>query len=624
MSLSDPQRPSHESVQDHHSATHFIIFLLIIIQLLWFVKGPIPLIEGAIVGPDGYMHLNRVIHLVESGEWFSAIYPRSNAPYGEVQHWTRLMDLILLTGAGLTALFLPFATGLHWWGVFLNPVLHILAVLSLVWMVRPIFDRDQQLLMGGVFLFQPALTQSFLAGRPDHHSFLMLCCILLLGLTYRILLDRSSDRWCVAAGAVAAIAMWTSIESFIALAVCLSVLAVRWLWHGGDWGRKNFLVTSVLCSVSFFVLLVDRGIGQLLHAEYDRYSFVHWSVFLYLVGFWSAIWLSKKVRTCEATPLRRLGLGIGGMSVILCMQWIFFPKFFHGPLADVDPELMALLWNQVAETQPLVSASSWQYGPFILYLGIALPAIPYLIWLIWEETNVGHRFFWVMIGIGVCLFFPLAFNEIRWVSYAELLILLPYTHLIGRILQRVVNRLPTPGNEVAKICLVMVSSLWCLLVGVKMLEVQDSVMKGTARKNCPIMPLSQYLNDPTGLGSREQVILAFVDFGPELLYRTSHYVISTPYHRNMEGNLDAYRILSDSDGDTAKTLLRTRQVDLIVTCPSSSIESSFFQAPNGEESFYDRLDQGDLPPWVHQITLPDSLAENFKVFQVRSSQERLI
>ena len=75
--------------------------------------------------------------------------------------------------------------------------------------------------------------------------------------------------------------------------------------------------------------------------------------------------------------------------------------------------------------------------------------------------------------------------------------------------------------------------------------------------------------------------------------------------------------MSDSTGVIAKNLLKTRHVDLILTCPSSPTESSFFQASNGPESFYDRLDHGTIPPWLREVTLPTALAKNFKMFELR-------
>ncbi|WP_447968954.1 hypothetical protein [Nitrospira sp. M1] len=618
---SHSQIPSEKTDQKPQSVTYFLIFLLLIIQLLWFLKGPVPLLEGGLVGSDSYMHLNRVVQLVESGEWFSSVYPRSNAPYGETLHWTRLMDILLISGASVASIVVPFSTALHWWGVLLSPVLQIVALVSLVWVMRPIFDREHQLLAGGVFLFHPALLQSFFAGRPDHHGFLVVCFIVLLGLTFRIMTCLPFARWCVFAGIVATGAIWASVESLVALSVCISVLAMGWVWYGQDWGIRNLIVTSTLSVLTCVALLVDRGIWQFFHDEYDRFSVVHWSVLSLIASFWIVMCLVERLWDRRATSLHRLLLGIIGIVVVLSIQWMLFPKFFQGPLVDVDPQFITLFWNRIAETQPLISTEFWQFGRFILYLGIALPAIPYLIWLVFKESNDSYRLFWLLIAVGIFVFLPLTLHEMRWAAYAELLMVFPYTHLMGRVLQRIAGSFSMPWIAVVKMSIVFVSAMWFLLVGAKMIEAEDHGVSTTTSHNCPVIPLSKYLNDPAGFGRQNQMILAFVDFGPELLYRTSHHVIMTPYHRNVLGNLDGFQILSDSTGNLAKRLLQTRGVDLILTCPSSPAESSFFQSPDNPLSLYDRLNQGRFPQWIREVNLPASLDEHFKLFQVQKNHK---
>ena len=50
-------------------------------------------LEGGLAGPDSYMRLLRVTQLYESAAWFDLSIPRSNAPYGELLHWTRPADI---------------------------------------------------------------------------------------------------------------------------------------------------------------------------------------------------------------------------------------------------------------------------------------------------------------------------------------------------------------------------------------------------------------------------------------------------------------------------------------------------------------------------------------------------
>ena len=46
-----------------------------------------------LVDTDGYMRYLRIEALLDGGEWFDPLFTRSNFPYGETSHWTRLVDV---------------------------------------------------------------------------------------------------------------------------------------------------------------------------------------------------------------------------------------------------------------------------------------------------------------------------------------------------------------------------------------------------------------------------------------------------------------------------------------------------------------------------------------------------
>ena len=222
-----PQSP-HASAQDSSESSPilFLLFMALVIQILWATQGPVDLYDGGVVDTDSYMRLNRVLHLMESGNWFDSTYPRSNAPYGEVQHWTRAMDAMLIIGASVGSLVLPFSTALHWWSVIISPLFQLAALLGLMWLVGPVFSRDRMLILGGTFTLQPGVIAYYLAGRVDHHGILLFCLIMLLGYAFHMSISRLNWKTCVAAGVVAAVGVWLSIEFLIGVLVSLAFLSV--------------------------------------------------------------------------------------------------------------------------------------------------------------------------------------------------------------------------------------------------------------------------------------------------------------------------------------------------------------------------------------------------------------
>ena len=592
----------------------FLLFMVLAIQVLWAIYGPVKLQEGGIVDTDSYMRLNRVLHLVESGDWFNSTYPRSNAPYGEVQHWTRPMDAILILGASLATSFVSFSTALHWWSVLISPLFQIATLLSLIWLAKPFFDRDRLTILGGIFVLQPGVIAYYLAGRVDHHGILLFCFILLLGCTVRMSLLPFNWKVCVAAGVSAGCGIWVSVELMIGLFVSLAFLSCCWIVHGEDWEKRLMLMMVSLWALATLALFVERGLSQFLLPEYDRFSVVHWTVFSGLAVFWVATWILKEHGGVGKTPASRVILGIVGGAAVVGLMWSVFPKFFHGPLVDVDPRVITLHWERVTETQPLLTTDPWKFGRLVFMLGIALPGIPYLIWLIWNEKDSYTRGFWLMIGVGVLTYLPLTIREMRWVPYAEFLLVVPYAQMIYHIIQRYDHLLKFPWQGLVKGGVVLVGALGFVVGGSSLMAAEDSGVGGTTAQDCPIIPLSQHLNVPTGLGNQERTIMSFVDFGPELLYRTRHRVIATPYHRNAAGIVDTHRVLSDSTDEEARRILQKRQVDLILICQTSPTEGHFYEPPGDVHTRYEQLRDGQIPSWLQPVTLPPKLSGSFKLF----------
>ena len=124
---------------------------------------------------------------------------------------------------------------------------------------------------------------------------------------------------------------------------------------------------------------------------------------------------------------------------------------------------------------------------------------------------------------------------------------------------------------------------------------------------CPLTALSRVLTDPSGFGDRQRRVMAFVDFGPELLYRTPHAVFSIPNHRFQAGFTATYEAMTAPTDREAEAILRDNGVDLLVLCPEWPLEADFYGSDGGPGMFYGRLLAGTVPPYLQPVTLPDDL-----------------
>jgi hypothetical protein len=610
---------------------------LVLGQAVLALSGVLPVLDGALLDADAYMRLARVLHLHETGAWFDPREPRINPPEGHVQHWTRALDALLLAGAWLLQPFLGFERALHLWGVLISPALLALAVVALAWAAAPALDRDSRLLACLVLLTQPSVLAYTSIGRPDHHSILLLLALILVGLTARLATAPQDRRTAYLAGAIAALSIWVSSEAMTFVAVSLGSLGLFWLFGTSGLARtqRTYLVTTAAALA--LALVLERGPNGLLAAESDRLSIVHVLLFALIAAFWVMVGWGEGARALrarsvatagrypdaaafgapptgaprdEALVLRRLLVALAGIAAIGAVMLLCFPDLRHGPLGAIDPLYARIRLNNIVEIQPLLPAD-WltsgrlgeALGRAIKVVGIALPAVPFLCLLLIRSRGPAWRF-WATVAVAVLAFLPLAFYQLRWASYAEAFLVWPYAAFIAWALSRI-----TRAGVVLRPLVILCALFWPLLLGAALPQ-REIQAAATA---CPLDRLADVLNRAA---PAPQTLLAYADYGSELLYRTPHRVLSIPNHRPQPGFAATYRILTATDAAAARAELARFRVDWILLCPSAT-ERALFAVPGAvPPTLYRRLLDGDAPPWLRQLPLEGDLADGARLFEV--------
>ncbi len=595
------------------AALWFPVFIAVMIQAIFVVRGVTPVLDGGLYGPDGYMRLVRVTELAERGRWFDATSRRSNAPHGEVLHWTRPVDVLLLAGAAPLIPLLGLRTSLHWWGVMLSPALQFAALLALFWAGRPLFERRGLVFLAVVFLCQPGVFYAFMAGRPDHHSLLALLFVVSLGYTLRLIRDPFRSRDGLGAGATAALAMWVSVEALVATLLMFLALGLMWLWRGGDFAEKGRLVAIVLAAGGAVALALDPPGAGFLAPVYDRLSVVHVVLFALVALFWLA---------AAAAPARRapgrLAVGGAGAALVMAFLWLAFPKLFGGPFVDVDPLILPIWLALIEEVQPLIGDNPAWIKEVIFWLGAAALGVPYLFYRCFDSAP-RERPMWLFICASLSLFVPLTFYQLRWSTYSGALLAFPLTALLMQLLEFLSARLTPLWRAPARALAVIVFSVGFLFLGT-MLKRESVQFAGAEnlrveQRKCSIARWAEFARGRTAATGTPQRILANVFSGPELLYRSRHEVIATPNHRNAAGIRDARAIMSAENDAQAWKRIEERGVTWILLCPGSA-ESVLYRRPDQAPGFYDRLARGEYPAWLEPVPLPPDLGA-FRMFEVR-------
>ncbi len=598
------------------------VFPYLLVAVMWLVLHVslavfhgTPVSNGELADTDGYMRLLRITQLLEGGDWFDGGIARSNAPYGEVLHWTRPFDVLLLLLAAPLAPFLGFDRALFAVGVAAAPLLQLATAYALIWATSPLLRPGAWFLPVTAFLLQPAVLAYSLPGMADHHALQLLVMVLALGFVFRALNNRFDHTPALLAGALAGTGLWLSIEFLPVIVACLAGLTFAWILSPAERSRQGLLFALGMVVIAGLALGLERPLAALFAVSYDRISVVHLLLLVLVLGFWAAVQLLEfgPLRIgCTSRAVLACGYGLAGIGLL----YLLFPAFFAGPLVGVDPRIAPIWLDKVSEMQPVLPVSLKSLGEFVFYLSLGLFAAPFLAWLVWRERARPDWPSWCCLAFATAIFWPIAMLHVRFATFAEIVFVIAAGELVDRVLTRARHY----ENDLKR-GLVRGLTITAFLVGPTLLgtQIQKASGEGTVREAktgaqlCDLPEMARFLETSAFWPSDKSLtILAFLDFGPQLLYRTRHAVIATPYHRNAAGIWDSYRMLT-TDAETARGLMQSRNVDLVLLCPRSP-EEIFFVSEQQADPLYGRLVANDVPSWLEPLELPAGLAENFRLF----------
>jgi len=596
--------------------------LVIVIQAGAVVRGFAPILDGGLVDTDDYLRLVRVEHLWQTGAWFDSVIPRVDPPIGLALHWTRPMDVLLMTGALLGTPLLGFRSALFWWGSAISPMLQILSIGAMVWAATPLISRRWLPLVALLYVAQPGIMLRFLVGRPDHHGLLILLLVLAIGFCLRVAQDPESRSNAMWAGLIGAMAIWVSVESLVSVMASIAAFGLCWLFSDRRYARALVAYSIGLVAGLAAALLAERGVSGFLAVEADKISIPHLVMFIGNGVLW---WVLAAAEDCgwlgTARLWRTAWAALGAVVVAALVIWLF-PQILADPMNAGGDLYVRKHLTHVSEIQPLLTWSALTgqtgasaIGKAFLWLGIALPAVPWLINRCFVG-QVSERRMWIFLAVAALAFVPLTMHQIRWSSSVQTVLVLPYASLAAVVASRLAAALSDSLVSVVRPFVIAGLCVWMI--------VPNAVANGVngtetslvdSEKPCSIKGLEATLNNPAGLGAHPMKILAFIDYGPEILYRTQHSVLSIPNHRYQPGFAASYHIMSAEDFSVARQLLREKSVDLVVICTKGP-DSMFYESEAGGRTLYQALSENAPPSFLTPIPLPEE-AGAMRLFAVR-------
>jgi len=588
-----------------------VVAFVVLVQVIWWAGGDEIVSNGGFADGDSYTRLLRVQRLVETGDWSDNSMPRANAPFGVTVHWTRPLDVLMLALSLPLAPFVGFAKALFWAGALISPFIHLGLAVAIAWAMVPLLGRTGAYLAGALTATQFGILAFAVLGRADHHMLFALVVVLTLGFLARSFeRDVKNQSPARAAGAFLALGLWLGPEFLVFMGLCLGITGIAWLAGRDGSLRQNLSLAQGMFVTTVAAIFVEHGPTGLLTVEYDRISALHLTLASILLIFWLAVSFATVRRSAPFGLAARIGLAVAADCLALAIMLFLFPGLTNLPFADVDPAFLPIQ-ARIADYSGARNA-----GDFLLYFGSAVFALPWLMWRLRREQSTANRWVWWLMAMASVVYLVFAFQWLRWSLYAALFLTIILADLITCADNAVSEKFPYPARTAIKIPILLGLAVGPLVVGAGLLYAgknheQNDVANSQA---CPILELASHLNAPPWSDFSLNII-ASANFGPEILYRTGHRVVATLSHRNAAGVVDGHRIFSGSDEAAIHDLILKREVDLLLLCPGSS-HDSYFLMPNGDGSFYRRLEAGNPPDWLHEVTLPEGLAKSLLLFEV--------
>lgn len=573
------------------------------------MAGNSGVLDGNLVGIDGYLRLVRITENYEAGTWFEPGLARAGAPDGIVLHWTRLLDGLIIALALLMKPFLGFKAALYWSGALISPLLHIFTAVALAWAAMPLLRRADAFVAGALTAAQVGIMNYAVLGHADHHLLFTLTNVLALGFMLRALTKEGyRPFYGVATGAALATGIWVGPEALFFMALCLAAMGGAWIAGKNDLIERNLHIAIGLTLGLALVLLAERGPAAYAQVDYDQVSVVHLTLAALVLAFWGMMHGTAGTWRRTGAALR-LPAAAGGAAATIAVLWLLFPKILQGPMANVDPAFVSLV-GDISEFAPINSVSH-----FLVFAGGAVFAAPWVLWRVRQEWADGRIWPWLFLASGLLMYLALTLVWIRTSVYLGIFISVVLADLFGRVDIVISSHWKTSLGTLLKVCAILFIVIGPVATGAAGISAgkAQSQPGGVAPPDCSLRPLVQFLNKPPW-DSPPLNILAAANFGPEILYRTRHSVVATLHHRNAAGVLDGIRILGGVDEAESLRLIRQRRIDFILLCPRSRHDG--YMAGVDNHALYRRLVKGDTPAWLRRVTLPTDLGRTFKLFQV--------
>jgi hypothetical protein len=298
-----------------------------------------------------------------------------------------------------------------------------------------------------------------------------------------------------------------------------------------------------------------------------------------------------------ATPILRhwsarlLVLAVMAMATIAIVLWVF-PECRNGPYGNLDADLAAILFPQIAEAQSLWTWVS-QQGPEIALVLPPLTGTAILL-VVTALVPVEQRWRWLVLSGFSLVLFVVFCLQIRGYRLLTIALVPGSAWLAVRLWEWFRARRTLAAAAITGVALSGLSG-----------AMQLSAFTFAYTALVPETPLPLMINWEKCL-KRESFaplaalppgrLMSFMLIGAPILLETPHAIVAAGYHRNEAGLRDLIRFYGGGEAE-ARSVASERDLDYLVFCNGLPASGGLAGLPDFE---------GTSWPWLVRISAPDA------------------
>ncbi len=532
--------------------------------------------DGAYIDTDNYTLALRLLEWFKNPTWREQKFMLTDYPFGEISHWTRPLDMVLLLCSLPFMLFYSLKEAVFCGGLLVSPLFLLLTFTFLQKIGHSVLDLRSRVALALLLTVQANFRKIFLFYRPDHHAAdVFMAAVVFWELL--CFLHNKKDKPIIVAAVVSAIGLWVAVENLVLFALILLFLFGCYVFFGYSYAAlKKFTVVYALGVT--LAWLFDAPYQGWLYPDNGRISVLFAGIAVYVAV---SVAIAEQFR-----GIFRQTLCLGTLAVALAAV-LYFGGFMSSPLDESIQE------SFIART------SEMQNGTGAFFLIYPLLGIGALIMRVKQKEN--RPFIW-LAAIFLGGYFLLGLWAIRFSGYISLFAALAVSYGLN-------------GLKIKNKGFVGLVVLLCLLEIIGFMI--DMSKKYELTKPLDFEP-GVNIRGIAKIRLSDGAVITDTFDAPFILWYAEQPTIASPYHRNVEGIVDNHLILKSTDEKEVVRLIKKHHAKTVVL-PIEIKDDDYYKEPlqNCDKLYGKILGCKNYPQWL-RLKSVDS-ADNIQVLEINEN-----